>query len=298
MNGLSRSVSAIVLLLLTPAARADDPKGIAREFVVEGGSGGFDIVVSPEFVTTLYFPEPVVSAIAADQKSFEIVKMTRSVVVQPSRSAKKDSKTNLNVATEHMQVSILLRIGETDQAVSQVTFVRAEEKTHFEERVKAEVERQVAERLAQVDEERRRMPQEIDARVRTQMADRILSRFETQSLRAIDRTDDNVVVRVTQAVLAGPDAYVRFEIQNREGLRYVLRDVEVVVGKTRIPGLVRVEKSAAPGVAHAIAVVEGKETRAAGIVVLPAGQVSGQTVSLRFVAEGQEALTLSGIRLK
>jgi hypothetical protein len=218
--------------------------------------------------------------------------------VQPAKGAKKDTKTNLNVATERMQVSILLRIGSTESAVSQVTFVRAEEKSQFDERVKTEVERQVKERTAELEKARLQMPQEIDTRARTQMADRMLARFETQSLRAIERTNDNVVIRITQAAVVGPDVYVRFEIQNREGLRYVLRDVEVSAGKTRVPGLIRVDKSASTDLPNAIAVVEGKETRASGIVVIPARQVSGQRITVRFVEEGKGALTLDDIKLK
>lgn len=292
-----RILAFITILGTATIAAGAEEKGAAREFLVEHGRGAFDVTLTPAFVTTFYFPEPVQSAIAADQKNFEIVKMSQSVVVQPVKAAKPGTKTNLNVTTEHMQVSLILTVGATENAVSQVTFVRAEERAKFDERVREEVERQVAERTAALDADRAKLAEVVDARVRTQTADRMLSRFSTKSLKAIERNDANVVIRVMRATVVGPDTYVWFEVQNRGARRWVLKMIEVASGTSTVTPFVRFEGASA-GQPDIVGSVEGKDARATGIIVVPTSEVTGRALKLKFMgADGKDSIRIEGIRV-
>src|SRR5687767_11466141 len=59
-----RTVVPLVLVLLAsgPLAAQKRSAGSSQEFVVEGSGGGYEVLVSPTFVTVFYLPEKVTRA--------------------------------------------------------------------------------------------------------------------------------------------------------------------------------------------------------------------------------------------
>jgi hypothetical protein len=74
-----------LVLMLGAVALADKPesRGASREFVVEGSGGGYEVLVSPTFVTVFYLPEKVTRAFGSNQKDFRIDMLRDTVVVRP-----------------------------------------------------------------------------------------------------------------------------------------------------------------------------------------------------------------------
>lgn len=106
----------------------------AREFVLEGNVGAFEVIVSPAYVTVFYLPEPVTKALASDQRNFSISIMGDTVALRPLTNGKA-STANLAIETASLRLSIILKVGSAEEAVSQVVFTRAEDKATFERRV-------------------------------------------------------------------------------------------------------------------------------------------------------------------
>src|SRR4051812_18143522 len=84
-RGMGRMLAMVLVIGIGGAAAADEPpgRGASREFIVEGTGGGYDVTVSPTFVTVFYLPEDINRAIASDQRNFSVSVAGRAIAVQP-----------------------------------------------------------------------------------------------------------------------------------------------------------------------------------------------------------------------
>lgn len=132
------------------------------------------------------------------------------------------------------------------------------------------------------------------------IADRVLQRRELRGLKAVERNDDNVIVRVTEWLLLGDDAYVVFEIQNRDGAPYRLATVQVLDGTTDRASAVRFTSSAAEAAAEGTIGVVAPGGRGTGVVVIRgAAAALGRSLSLEVAqAGGRGAVVVDRVVLK
>lgn len=290
----------LLLALATESAHAKEPAappatGAAREFVVEGQGGAFEVVVSPTYVTTFYLPEEVTQALASDQKNFSITIRKNTVALRPVTN-KKGLTANLNIDTANLHLSVILKIGSDQEAVSLVIFTRAEDKIEFEKRVADEVEKRVAPMRAEYERKQQAFEAEVTARATQEISSRMLQQLKEHDLDAIARTDDNVIVRVTRVVHLGDDVYLHFTIQNRGDAAYRVKSVAALKGRDEIAGRVTFEPRAV-GQTPVLGVAEGGRL-ARGIIALPLRAVpAGSEISLQFTDMQGRALVVGAIRL-
>ena len=272
--------AALAFGALAAPVHAQD-SGQARTILVDEG-GSYEVLVHPDFVTILYLPDKLEKALGSDTTSYEVKPIgTTSVAIRPLRADAKPA--NLALATPSIKVSVVLRISQSrDAAMTQVTFKRAD--------VEAELERRIAEkvtaRTAALEAKIAAMQQQMDAEL-PKLADgliaaRILQRRDLRKLSAIERNDDNVVVEAKDVLFLGDDAFVTFEIENRNKAPYRVASVAVLDGKRDTAGVVRFTSDAA-------------ETAGAGVlgVVRPGGRGKGVVVVRRVSELIGKALTLT-----
>jgi hypothetical protein len=313
MRTLGAMVIVIGLVLGAKIARGKDEKkkdqptvtksdGASQEIVVEGSGGGYTITVSSQFVTILYFQgEKVTKALASDQKQFGVTYSgDDAVVVRPSASAPLGLQANLAVETTNLKINVVLTVGQPEQAVSQVVFVRAEEKSRFERRVNEEVEKRVAPLRAEYERREKELEESVNAKAEAEIAERMLRRFETRSLEGVERTDDNVIFRVRRAVIVGDDVYVYFNVQNRNDKPFPLRAVVVTQEGREIAGRVVVELKATGKETEKLVGSVPPGRRGNGVVVLPLAKLTpGRDIEVEFQRGGGagKALRLEGLRV-
>lgn len=260
------AVAAGVVATAAPA-RADEPASgrAAAEYVVEpGGSASFEVPVNAAFVTVLYFPDRVVSAVASDKRRFDIRARGDTVTLRP-RTEQAGVTANLNVQTESLKVSVILKTVPKSHALAQVVFKRADAEAEFERRVRAEVDRRTRELERAIARRRAQLDDEVARRARADLAARALARLETQRLTAIARNDDNVIVRVPQVAFIGDDAYLFFEIQNRDRTPYRVARVDLHHNGKPVGGPALLAGGGGGGLLGTVP--SGKRVR--GVVVVP-----------------------------
>jgi hypothetical protein len=115
----------------------------------------------------------------------------------------------------------VLRIAQSrDAAMTQVTFKRADVEAELERRIDEKVKARTAELEAKVAAMQQQMDAELPKLADGLIAARILQRRELRTLDAIERNDDNVVVETKDVLFLGDDAFVTFEIENRNKAPY------------------------------------------------------------------------------
>ena len=221
---------ALVLLvaMLTAGTSAAQPaSGQARTILVDEG-GSYEVPVHPDFVTVFYLPDRVIKALASDTVAYEVKPIaSTSIAIRPLRADARPA--NLSLATESIHVSIILRIAATrEEALTQVTFKRADVEAEVRRRIDEGVEARTAELEARIAAMQQAMDAALPALADGLVATRLLARYDTRKLGAIARNDQNVVVEVTRAVYVGDDAYLMFTVQNRDRAPYRLATVTVV----------------------------------------------------------------------
>ena len=129
------------------------------------------------------------------------------------------------------------------------------------------------------------MQQQMDAEL-PKLADgliaaRILQRRDLRKLDAIERNDANVVVETKDVLFLGDDAFITFDIENRNKAPYRLATVAMLDGTRDTAGVVRFTSDAA-------------ETAGAGVigVVRPGGHGRGVVVVRRAADLVGKKLTL------
>ncbi len=259
-------VAATALLAVAaPAAHAQDA-GQARTILVDEG-GSYEVLVHPDFVTVVYLPDKIDKALASDTQSYEVKPIgATSLAIRPLKGDAKPA--NLALATSSIKVSVVLRIAPTrDQAMTQVTFKRADLEAELERRIAAEVTKRTAELEAKVAAMQRQMDADLPKVADGLIAARVLQRRDLRKLDAIERNDDNVVVETKDVLFLGDDAFVTFDIENRDKAPYRLAAVAMLDGTRDAAGIVRFTSDAA-------------ETAGAGVlgVVRPGGHGKGVVV--------------------
>jgi hypothetical protein len=266
---MNRILFAVVLAVAFAGALAlaDDDVSQSRTILVDEG-GSYDVPVHPDYVTVCYFPDEITKAVASDTKGYEVKSLgSTSLAIRP---LKKDAKpANLAIATKSIKVSVVLSIAkDRGDALTQVTFKRADVEAELERRIDEAVAERTAALEAEVAAMKRTMDAELPRVAETLIAQRVLARRELRSLDAIERNDDNVIVRVEQAMYIGEDAYLVFEIQNRAKSPYRLATVKVLDGKSDKAGVVQFTSNAAEAVGDGVIGVVAPRSRGSGVVVV------------------------------
>jgi hypothetical protein len=275
--------------------------GASQEIIVDGAGGGYDVTVSTTFVTVLYFHgEKVGKALASDQKRFTVTYAgDDAVAVHPTADAPIGTQANLAIETSNLKVNIVLTVGQPNQAVSQVLFVRRAEKDRFDSAVAAEVDARVAPIKADYDRRQKELEESVNAKAESEIAERMIRRFETRALNGIERSDDNVVFRVTRAVIVGDDVYVYLNVQNRNDKPYPLRAVVVMQEGREVPGRVVAEFKATGKEHERIVGSVPPARRGNAVVVLPLAKLSpGKDLELEFQrGGGGKAVRIGNLRV-
>lgn len=268
-----RPTSLLILLLPTLAllfgaapAHADESAQSRVILVDEGGS--YEVAVHPDFVTVFYFPDKITKALASDPASYEVKSIgSTSLAIRPLKADAKPA--NLAIATDSLKVSVVLSIApKAQKALTQVTFKRADVEAELQRRIDDAVAERTAALEAKVAEMKRAMDAELPTLAEAIIAERVLVRREQRKLDAIERNDDNVIVRVQEVVYLGEDAYLVFEIQNRDKNPYRLASVAVTHGGADRAGLVRFASTAAEAVGDGVLGVVAPRARGTGVVVV------------------------------
>jgi hypothetical protein len=282
---------AILTAATTAAAQTGSPlarpSGAATEFFVERSGGGYEVTVSPQFVTVFYLPERAIRALASNQKDFVITVMRDTVVVRPTKD-ERGLTANLNIDMKSMRISVVLKVGKPEEAMAQVIFSKAKEK--------AEIDRKVDEALAplraELERTRAQLQEEVRAAADGAIADAMAQGYSEVELEGIARDDANVIVRVPRTVRIGDSLYVQFTLQNRGGTPFLLRDATLVQAGKTIGG----RTSFLPREGSLGKVVAGASGR--GVLVVPLTALSaGKAFELRLTREpAGQALSVKDLR--
>jgi len=301
---MKHAVLVLLMLVAIAAPRRADAQQ-AKEFLVPPAGGSYEITVHPSFVTALSFPEKLSPrALASDVRDNYDIKPNGDdgISIRPLKPNAQPANITLQTASGAVRVSLTLRVvSDAKDALTLVSFKQTTEDEAFKQRVADQVATETATLRAQLTKTRA----ELDAQVRNvadvAVATRILARLEVHPLKAIERNDDNVIVRVQRVVFLGEDAYLVFEIQNRSGAPYRVAKVQVLspTGKDHA-GTTRMASSALAEDADVLGVVAAGG-RGQGVVVLrQADQLLGK--QLKVVIEepaGRGRVTIAhGITLR
>jgi hypothetical protein len=281
---MTRAWLVAALLLLSPAASAQTKSGSSVELFIERSGGGYEVAVSPHFVTVFYLPEKAIRALASNQKDFDITVMKDTVVVRPLKD-QVGLTANLNIDMKSVRVSVVLRVGKPEEAVAQVIFTREKEKAEIDRKVEAAL----APLRAELEEKKKNVEAEVRAAADLAVAEAMVKSFVVQEIDAVARDGGGVVARVPRAARVGDSVYVHFTLQNRSGAPYLLREAaavqegQVIAGRTAF--LPRERK-----------ILAGESGR--GVVVIPStGLAAGKAFVLRLTQEpGGQTLSVSGLR--
>lgn len=281
----------LVSTFAVSAAAQKKPTGASQEFVVEGSGGGYEVLVSPTFVTVFYLPEKVTRAFGSNQKDFRIDMLRDTVVVRPITN-QPGLTANLGIDTKKMKINVVLKVAANpEEALSQVIFTRAT--------AKAEVDKKVAELVDPIKADYEAKQRDLEAAVRTRAQDEIaeamLREFQLAHVDGITRNGDNVVLRVPRAIRMGEDRYVYFTIQNRGSVPFVLASATLKQDGKELAGA-RVRF--APRAEGLLGKVDAGQ-RGAGVIVIPAGQLTpGRTVEVVILdSKKGPAMSLPGLRV-
>jgi hypothetical protein len=281
------TIARLILLLVATTSPAFAQGSVAsKEFVVEGAGGGYEVNISPVYVTSFYFPEPVTNVLFSDKQNFVISRSDNSVVLQPKQKAPIGTSANLAVETKSLKINLILKVTK-ENTVGQVIFTRAEEKNVFENRVAEEVKRRLEPLQKELDERNR----QLDAQVRREMARAMLRTFAHRELSRIVRTDDDVIIRVTRSIRAGDALYLHLDVQNRRSTALVVTTASATQGSNTVP----VEAFFEPPGEKQLAQVPANK-RAMAIVSLPVGKLQpGKPITLRLIELDGKAISVPDV---
>lgn len=286
-----RSVRRLILLVVALGALGAAPAAAqesvqARTILVDEG-GSYDVTVHPDFVTVFYLPDKIVKALASDTSGYEVKPIgATSLAIRPLKADARPA--NLALATESIKVSVILRIARSrDEALTQVTFKRADVEAEVQRRIDAGVKQRTAELEVRIAEMQKTMDAALPKVADELIAARLLQRREVRKLRAIERNDDNVVAEATEVVFLGEDAYVLFTIENRNKAPYRLASVQVKDGNADRAGIVRFVSDAAETAGEGVVGVVRAGGRGSGVVVVRrAGDLLGRRLALVIAEPG------------
>jgi hypothetical protein len=292
-------LGVVLALAIAPPVAADDDETQSRTILVDEG-GSYEVAVHPDFVTVLYLPDKITKAVASDQQSYEVKSLgSTSLAIRPLKENAKPA--SLAIATETIKVSVVLSIAsDRSKALTQVTFKRADVEAEVQRRIDEAVKERTAELEAQVAE----MKQDLDAKLpklaEGVIAERVLARREVRKLKAIERNDDNVIVRVTEALYLGEDVYLIFSIQNRDKSPYRLATVQVLADGRDKAGVIRFTSTAEETAGEGVLGVVAPRSRGTGVVVVRrSADLLGKSLTFEVAqAKGRGKVSVGGVVLK
>lgn len=263
------------------AAPTAHAQGSQAQVILVDEGGSYEVLVHPDFVTVVYLPDKIEKALASDTQSYEVKPIgSTSLAIRPLKADAKPA--NLALSTASLKVSVVLKMAPTrEHAMTQVTFKRADVEAELERRIAEKVKERTAALEAKVAAMQAQMDAELPKLADGLIAARILQRRELRTLNAIERNDDNVVVETTHVLYLGDDAFIVFDIENRNKAPYRLAKVAMQDGTRDAAGVVRFTSDAA-------------ETAGAGVigVVRPGGHGKGVVVVRRAADLVGKPLTL------
>lgn len=289
MRSLSTRLLILIALVLAvvavrPTGASAQDAGQSRTILVDEG-GSYDVTVHPDFVTVFYLPDKITKALASDTTAYEVKPIgDTSLAIRP---LKQDAKpANLALATQSIKVSVVLRVGKSrDEALTQVTFKRADVEAELQRRLEEAVKKRTAELEEKIAEMQKTMDAELPKVADGLIAARLLQRREVRKLGAIERNNDNVVVEATDVFFLGEDAYVVFQIENRNKSPYRLATAQVMDGAADRAGVVRFVSDAAEAAGKGVIGVVRPGGKGSGVVVVRrSGDLLGKKLDL-VVAE-------------
>ncbi len=292
-------IALIAALALDVRPAAAQSSSQARTILVDEG-GSYEIPVHPDFVTVLYLPDKVIKALASDTVGYEVKPIaTTTIAIRPLRADAKPA--NLSLATDTIHVSIILRIAASrDEALTQVTFKRADVEAEVARRIDERVKARTAELEARIGEMQKTMDAELPRVADGLVAARLLARYDARAVGAIERNDQNVVVEVKRAVYVGDDAYLMFSIQNRDRAPYRLATAVVLDGASDRAGVVRFVGDATEAARDGVVGVVRAGGRGDGVVMVRrSAELTGRSLTLVVTQpEGRGKVAVGGIVLR
>lgn len=261
-----------------PRPLVAQPSSQAKVILVDEG-GSYEVLVHPDVLTVIYFPDKIVKALASDTSGYEVQPINNSLAIRPRANPK---AANIAVATESIKVSVVLRIApRPEEAITQVTFKRADVEAEVERRIAEKVTQRTAELEARIAEMQKTMDARLPEVADGLIASRLLQRRELRKLNAIERNDDNVVVETDEVFFLGEDAYVIFAIENRNKAPYRLASVQLLDGSTDHAGVVRFASDAAESAGTGVIGVVRPGGKGQGVVVVRrSGDLLGKRLDL------------------
>lgn len=276
----------VVLLCLAPAAvaTADAPKPTEAEFLVPPQGGAFAVPVHAGEVCILSFADKLSSKALASSPDFEIKAWgDDGVAVRALGTGSKTTTLALATATGAIKVNVTLEL--VPASASALTLVRFKAAS-ADEAMRAQVEAEVAKRLAPLQAELAKAKQAIDTQIRDRadgmIAERLLKRNEVVRITSHERNDDHVIAHVTRALLLGDDGYITFEIENRSSSAYRLATVEVRADGRAIQGPARLVSQTVDADPSVVGVVAAGQTGRGVVVVRSADQVLGKPLTVEL----------------
>ncbi len=267
-----------------PAARA---QGSQAQVILVDEGGSYEVLVHPDFVTVVYLPDKIEKALASDTQSYEVKPIgSTSLAIRPLKADAKPA--NLALSTASLKVSVVLKMAPTrEHAMTQVTFKRADVEAELERRITEQVKERTAALEARIAVMQQQMDAELPKLAEGLIAARMLKRREVRKLDAIERNDDNVVVETKDVLYLGDDAFVTFEIENRDKAPYRLAAVALRDGKLDHATAVRFASDAAETAGAGVIGVVRPGGRGQGVVVVRrAADVIGRKLTLEVSQPG------------
>jgi hypothetical protein len=282
---------ALAAVMTAAATAAAQPASTQARTILVAEGGSYDVLLHPDFVTVVYLPDAIQKAIASDPAGYEVKPIgATSLAIRPllSGSARDARPASLAIVTATVKISIVLRIAASrDEAMTQVTFKRAEVEAELRRRIDDGVRERTAALESRLAEMQRTMDAALPALAEELIAARVLQRRDRRPLRAIERNDDHVVVEATEVVYLGDDAYVLFAIENRGRAPFRVARVELRDRARDRLAVVRIAGDAAeapgPGV---LGVVRPGGNGRGVIVVRRAADVTGTPLALTVSGPG------------
>jgi hypothetical protein len=268
----------------------------SKVYEVSGEGGAFEVPVHRGYVTLLHFPDKVVRAFASNQEDFDVYPYKDRDVVTVRARTDRQVDGNIVVITESIRVSLHVYTAGKREALFQVFFRHKDREDERRAQVAREVDRRVAAAEKAFAASRAALIAGARRRAEAELAASLLKRIEERPLRVADRNDQNVVVRVQRVLWIGDDAYLFFEVQNRDLSIYRPSTLGVTAGERMVGTAVRFAGEQAAELGEA-AVPAGE--RRAGVVALPgAEKLRGRMLTMTVAeAGGARRVTVSDIRL-
>lgn len=253
---MKRCLAIICFILCYQATQALAEQHLVFDVPPHGGT--YEVPVLPGKVAVLYFPSKVTGfihgqdwgvkvqvmgqiavleiedkvpafAMSAQCQEF-IVAISIKPVTDPAAAA-----MQVQFRAQTQQQLIDQRVAEA-LAVKEVALRQALEAERAAERARLLAEQNKLDSMrAQIKHERTNLDQVIGQHARKLVAAAINRRHETKHFKAIVRSSEHVIIRITQLIWLGDDVYVPVEIENRGDRNYRIAHIELRDSKHRYP---------------------------------------------------------------